>query len=387
MHFFRNRLLPAACVGVLLLCLLRLGLSAPSFAAPVDDKPGLAHFVAAILAPSQLESPLMLNDEEWALSSAADSSSTSTCSSGDGFMSCRTDNPDKARPDLPDLFAVLNEGQYPADLCELDCTASSACYQLGLCALPLSSSSPSSSTSSSSRGTEIPPKSLQIYKPALVALPEQPQSTHLLSSLLGPSSKTTLLLRAFAQSIYKLNTSNDPPISTFTVRPPQSSTELASKPTAIRITPSLATHDPSADSESNALPLSKEVEPADDKTTEKSTGELDIIPKIPVTVQEKVQPILEDGQAHSPEEPETRKHDEELEQPDQLDQLESSQLSQDSTASGEAKHSPMQSQKQNKSLGIATRLNVRQVLEDGNHRSSSCLGLVIAMLCFVGMGM
>ncbi|KAK9368283.1 hypothetical protein V1509DRAFT_565077 [Lipomyces kononenkoae] len=271
----------------------------------------------------------------------------SACSIGDDFMSCRV--PPKTRvkskhePVTPEqeLFKALAEGEYANNLCALessvDCSVTSACFQLGLCTNP-----------TIHPAAKRPHPGLQIYKPSIVSLPSPPQSSHLLSSLLGPSSKTTLLLRAFAKSIYKFNNisvmsavSTDAgdqrdnerptPISTFTVVPPPTGTAGAVF----------------------SLEEGKLVKDLDKGETVAEKEEF--VTSLPSSIPEQFEAP---SPSHSAEESQLDSH-----------------------------HQEQRTVPSNKSTGIATRLNVRAVLEASRDGSYSRLGLVIAMLCFVGMGM
>ncbi|KAK9238027.1 hypothetical protein V1525DRAFT_425768 [Lipomyces kononenkoae] len=272
----------------------------------------------------------------------------SKCSIGDDFMSCRmppkTMVRSKHEPVTPEqeLLKALAEGEYANNLCALegtvDCSVNSACFQLGLCTNPTIRPAP-----------KIPHPGLQLYKPSIVSLPTPPQSSHLLSSLLGPSSKTTLLLRAFAKSIYKFNnisvmssistdtgdqrnSERPTPISTFTVVPPPTGTA-----------------DGGLLQEEDKV---KDVEKRETHNAEKAEFVTSLAISIP-----------EEFESQSP-----------------VHLAEESRL--------DLQHQPEQRiPPSNKSTGIATRLNVREVLEASRDGSYSRLGLVIAMVCFVGMGM
>ncbi|KAK9489467.1 hypothetical protein V1508DRAFT_400832 [Lipomyces doorenjongii] len=304
----------------------------------------------------------------------------SACSIGDDFMSCRVP-PKKgikskaATVDEPitpeqELFKALAEGEYANNLCALegsvDCSVYSACFQLGLCTNPTIRPAPTS-----------PHPGLQLYKPPIVLLPTPPQSTHLLSSLLGPSSKTTLLLRAFAKSIYKFNNisvmssvSTDTgeatpskngrptPISTFTVVSPPTGTAGRLLEEAEAEADEQEEEEEAKDKRSVEYILQRrgKEEVKDAATNEEKA---DFVTLLPTTIPAESVPELfeQETQAHSPAESRTV-----------------------------SQHQP-QCARSNKSTGIATRLNVREVLAASNRGTCSCLGLVIAMLCFVGMGM
>ncbi|KAJ8103299.1 hypothetical protein POJ06DRAFT_266153 [Lipomyces tetrasporus] len=304
--------------------------------------------------------------EDDSVVAVADSSDDSaddknTCSMGDDFMSCRV-QPKKRKsshrsavvePITPEqeLLKALAEGEYANNLCALegsmDCSVSSACFQLGLCTNPTIRPAPTS-----------PHPGLQLYKPAIVSLPTPPQSTHLLSSLLGPSSKTTLLLRAFAKSIYKFN--NISVMSSVTPAPGEEATPGKKvRPAPISTFTVVA---PTETVLSGLLEVEKKDEDKDEHV-----------------LRRRRQGVVEDGGAHEDmaatvamvgevkQEAEIQPHDE--------------------SPSPELQPQPQQTPLSNKSTGIATRLNVQEVLAASNRGSCSCLGLVIAMLCFVAMGM
>ncbi|KAK9378418.1 uncharacterized protein V2V93DRAFT_376150 [Kockiozyma suomiensis] len=337
----RTRLVPVLCIVVLLLSMILRKPQQQQQQQHSSDRFGIARFVAAhVFSPSQIEAWLPRTDPqtEAALSLLTDDDSvwippekSSTCSQGDGFMSCRSDEEAPAACDASGLFAVLGEGQYAAELCAetAECALDSACFELGLCL--------------SSKQQHNPISPLQIYKPALVAMPQQPQATHLLSSLLGPSSKTTLLLRAFAKSIYAFNNISDAPLSTFTVVP-------FTQPTAMST-----------------------------KTDNESMNEKKSESKSAIITAVKHDSVLPGSPTPHTELSQSSK----LQQQQQQQQQQQASLEQQQ----EPQHSHQFQHKPNKSSDTATRLNVRKVLESTDRRSSSCLGLVVAMLCFVGMGM
>ncbi|KAK9332452.1 hypothetical protein V1520DRAFT_18064 [Lipomyces starkeyi] len=307
----------------------------------------------------------------------------SACSIGDDFMSCRV--PPKKRikskaatveePITPEqeLFKALAEGEYANNLCALegsvDCSVNSACFQLGLCTSPTMRPAPTS-----------PHPGLQLYKPPIVLLPTPPQSTHLLSSLLGPSSKTTLLLRAFAKSIYKFNNisvmssvSTDTgeaspgknerptPISTFTVVSPPTGTAsgLLEETEAEEDEEEEEEEEEEKNKKSNEYILQRRrKEEVEDTATNEEKA--DFVRFLPTSIPAESIPELveQETQAQSPAE-----------------------------SRSDPQHQPQCASQSNKSTGIATNLNMREVLAASNRGSCSCLGLVIAMLCFVGMGM
>ncbi|KAK9385747.1 hypothetical protein V1515DRAFT_588020 [Lipomyces mesembrius] len=305
----------------------------------------------------------------------------SACSIGDDFMSCRV--PPKKRikskaatvdePITPEqeLFKALAEGEYANNLCALegsvDCSVNSACFQLGLCTNPTIRPAPT-----------CPHPGLQLYKPSIVLLPTPPQSTHLLSSLLGPSSKTTLLLRAFAKSIYKFNNisvmssvSTDTgeaspnknerptPISTFTVVSPPTGTAGGLLEKAEAEEDEQEEEEEAEDKRSDGYSLQRRrKEEVEDAATNEEKA--DSLPLKATSIPAESIPQLsgQETKAQSPAE-----------------------------SQSDSQRQPQCASRSNKSTGIATRLNVREVLAASNRGSCSFLGLVIAMLCFVGMGM
>ncbi|KAK9373284.1 uncharacterized protein V1513DRAFT_183395 [Lipomyces chichibuensis] len=326
--------------------------------------------------------PGSADDDDDSVDAVADVSDDSTdgksaCSIGDDFMSCRM--PPKKRitskaaivdeqitPEQ-ELFKALAEGEYANNLCALegsvDCSVNSACFQLGLCTNPTVRPAPTT-----------PHPGLQLYKPPIVLLPTPPQSTHLLSSILGPSSKTTLLLRAFAKSIYKFNNisvmssvSTDAgeaspaknerptPISTFTVVSPPTGTAGGLLEEAEKDEDEGEEEEKEKGKKSDEYILQRrkvEVENA-------ATNE-EFVTSLPTSIPAESIPELfeQETQAQPPAE-----------------------------SRSDSKHQPQCVSSSDKLAGIATRLNVREVLAASNRGSCSCLGLVIAMLCFVGMGM
>ncbi|KAK9487910.1 hypothetical protein V1527DRAFT_449699 [Lipomyces starkeyi] len=301
----------------------------------------------------------------------------SACSIGDDFMSCRV--PPKKRikskavtvdePITPEqeLFKALAEGEYANNLCALegsvDCSVNSACFQLGLCTNPTIRPAPTS-----------PHPGLQLYKPPIVLLPTPPQSTHLLSSLLGPSSKTTLLLRAFAKSIYKFN--NISVMSSVSTDTGEASPEKNERPTPISTFTVVSPPTGTAGGLLEEAEAEEDEEEEEEEEKEKKSDEY-------ILQRRREDTATNEGKADSvrllptsiPAEsiPELFEQETEAESPDE--------------SRSDSQHQPQCASQSNKSTGIATNLNVREVLAASNRRSCSCLGLVIAMLCFVGMGM
>ncbi|KAK9455217.1 hypothetical protein V1511DRAFT_339075 [Dipodascopsis uninucleata] len=271
------------------------------------------------------------------------------CSSGDDFMSCRmVTKRGKKYNDVTtpgqEFWKALAEGEYASKFCTADISDTrdfnmKICSQLGL-------ATTKESTPHSSPG-------IQIYKPPLRSLPLQPTSTHILSSLLGSSSKTTLFLKAFAKSIYKFNNisvMSSSAIVRSQIAPTPISTYIVMQPT-----------------------LEPEI---------KSGNEI-----------ENTNQILENsGKMHfiettvteAPKIVNTEKN---------FEVLYSQNIPLDANFKGKEENgsqnvAPLHRTLSNKSSGIATRLNVREVLSSNNFRGpSSVLGLVVAMLCLVCMGM
>ncbi|KAK9458746.1 uncharacterized protein V1516DRAFT_656695 [Lipomyces oligophaga] len=301
----------------------------------------------------------------------------STCSSGDGFMSCRSkDNVDNKdynevlnqlpNSDVVSFYEMMSEGQYAGDVCSFDdfagCTVDSACFQLGLCThiQSLQSNSSSSSSSSSSQyasSSSTPQLGLHIYKPPLVALPPPPQSSRLFASLLGPSSKTTLLLKAFAKSLYKFN--NISMISSATNTADYAITHASRKPTLISTFTVLPKSTPvdSMERVSSSFPENRpQLIVSDELIAENSLSQ----PQPSMEPEEEIHLI-------KPVVPDITSEGSELNEKEPKRSKNSSKL----------KREPK----------IATRLNVQEVLNVSDGGSSSCLALVVAMVCFVAMGM
>ncbi|KAK9477215.1 hypothetical protein V1514DRAFT_133025 [Lipomyces japonicus] len=300
----------------------------------------------------------------------------STCSIGDDFMSCRAGSDNKrkhssgSQNDGLDEYAEnsllqsLSTAESASTFCAVNvsadgvCLSDSICFAVGLC------TNQSIHTQEQERSPSIQ-HGLLVYKPALVALPLPPQSTHLLASLLGPSSKTTLLLKAFANSIYKFNnismiSSVATAIPTLKQKPSPVVSTFVVKRTTSESVLSITQHQHSESTATSKESLSRRLQ----QSKLASVKELE---------------TAENGELESPPP-----------RPHQQQQQEEQHLPKSVMKKSEAQARKNQNNadlpKLNRSSSIATRLNVREILAESNRGSSSCLGLVIAMLCLICMG-